>query len=195
MPKPYQPNDILAQKARKENFRARSVYKLQELDAKYHLIQPGMHVLDVAAAPGSWMQYTVKKLGPNGHVLGLDLQEIEAIAGNVTTVVCDISNDNEIEKALADLGWVNVDLVLSDIAPSTTGISELDHGRSIDLNTIIYKAAKKFLKPGGRVVMKVFEGSTFQDFIKELRRNFKKVVVTKAKASRDRSKELYVICQ
>lgn len=195
MSKPYQPNDILAQKARKEDYRARSVYKLQELDQKFHLILPQMKVLDVGAAPGSWLQYASKKLRPTGHALGLDLQEIKPIAPNITTVVCDITNPSEIEKALTTLNWTTVDLVLSDIAPSTTGVSELDHGQSIDLNRIIFTAAKKFLKPNGKLVMKVFDGSEFQNFIKELRKNFSKVNVTKVKSSRERSRELYVICR
>jgi len=195
MSKPYIPNDKLAQKARKEDYRARSIYKLQELDHKFHLIKPGMNVLDLAAAPGSWSQYTAQKVGDKGHILSLDIQEIKPIASNVTTSVCDITNKDRVGEEMKKLGWDNVDLVISDIAPSTTGIAEIDHGRSIDLNTDIFELSKLYLKPGGALVMKVFDGKYFIKFINTLKKHFKRVDRYKSKASRERSKEIYVICK
>ena len=194
MSKPYIPNDKLSQKARKENYRARSVYKLMELDHKFRLIKPKTRVLDLAAAPGSWSQYCSEKIGDTGHVLGLDLQEIKYIAPNVTTAICDITYESRVGEQIKKLGWDKVDLILSDIAPSTTGIPNVDHGRSIELNTHIFELSKLFLKPKGNLVMKVFDGEDFTIFINMLKRYFSHVDRYKAKSSRERSKEIYVIC-
>ena len=123
MSKPYIPNDKLTQKAKSQGYRARSVYKLQELDAKYHLIKPGMKILDLAAAPGSWLQYASKKVGPTGQVVGMDLQNIDQIATNVKTFVCDITDVKKVTDILGGIRLDKVYLILSDIAPRTTGIS------------------------------------------------------------------------
>lgn len=195
MPKAYTPNDKWSQKAKREQFRARSVYKLKELDAKFHLLAPGMKVLDIGAAPGSWLQYTAQNIGPEGHVLGLDLQEIAPVGDNVTTGVCDITKPEEIQAILKVLGWEKVDLILSDIAPSTTGVAEVDQKRSVDLNRAIFAASKLFLKPSGNLVLKVFDGRDFQIFIKELKAHFRETTVHKPHASRDRSREVYVLCR
>jgi len=194
MSKPYIPNDKLAKKARDENYRARSVYKLKELDYRYHLINPGMNILDVAAAPGSWSQYASEKIGRTGHILSLDIQEIKPIAPNVTTVVCDITDRNRVGEEIKKLGWEKVDLVISDIAPSTTGMSDVDHGRSIDLNTEIFELSKLYLKKDGWLVMKIFDGKDLVYFINTLKKHFRHVDRYKSKASRERSRELYVIC-
>lgn len=194
MTKPYIPNDKLAQKARSENYRARSVYKLKELDYKFNLIKPGMKVLDLAAAPGSWSQYASQQIGPNGHILALDIQEIKPIAPNVTTAVCDITDKDRVEEEIKKLGWEKADILISDIAPATTGISDVDHSRSIELNTHIFELSKLYLKSGGRLVLKVFDGKDFNNFVNTLKRHFKKVDRYKSTASRERSRELYVIC-
>ncbi|HSX39580.1 MAG TPA: RlmE family RNA methyltransferase [Candidatus Saccharimonadales bacterium] len=194
MSKPYNPNDFLAQKARAENYRARSVYKLEELDQKYYLVKPNMHILDVGAAPGSWLQYVSEKIGQNGQVVGIDLQEIDPVSPNVQTFVADITDVAAVQKVLQTVGWDKVDLLLSDIAPSTSGITDIDHGRSLDLNRAIVALAKQILKPGKKLVLKVFEGRDFANFVKELRRDFDHVEVTKSHASRERSKEKYIIC-
>ena len=165
MSKPYIPNDKLTKKAKKDNYRARSIYKLQELDHKYRLIQPGMKILDIAAAPGSWSQYCSEKIGDTGHILSVDIQEIKPIAPNVTTAVCDMRNTEEVKKELNKLEWDKVDLIISDIAASTTGIIAIDHSRSIELNTYIFEIAKEFLRPGKKLVMKVFDGTDFTKFI------------------------------
>lgn len=194
MSKPYIPNDRLAQKARKEDYRARSVYKLKELDHKFNIIKPQMKILDIAAAPGSWSQYASEKIKENGHILSVDIQVIEPIASNVTTAVCDIFDIKNVQDEFNKLGWDKVDLILSDIAPSTTGVAEIDHGRSIDLNTQIFEVSKLYLKPNGKLVLKVFDGKLMNEFIQKLSKHFKKVVRYKSTASRERSKEIYVIC-
>lgn len=194
MSKPYVPQDRYAKMARFNNYRARSVYKLEEIDRKFHIIKKNMRVLDLAAAPGSWMQYTSQKVGPIGYVLGLDLTPIEPVAENTRTSICDITDMKAVGNEMYTLGWEHVDLILSDIAPSTTGIADIDHGRSIELNTAIFELSKKYLKPGGKLVMKVFEGRTFQDFMKELKKYYTHVFATKVHATRERSHEMYVIC-
>jgi 23S rRNA (uridine2552-2'-O)-methyltransferase len=194
MSQPYIIHDKYTLMAHADNYRARSVYKLEELDKKFRLFRPGMRVLDLAAAPGSWLQYTSKKIQPNGHALGLDLQEIEPVAPNVTTIVCDITDKVALQNALKSLDWQNVDLILSDIAPATTGIHNIDHARSLDLNRAIVDISKNILKPGSKLVLKVFDGNEFQKFISELKKQFKRVEVTKSQASRQRSREVYVVC-
>lgn len=193
MPKAYNYKDPLMFKAHREGFRARSVYKLKELDEKFRLVSPGMKILDIGAAPGSWLQYVSKKIG-NGRALGLDLKEISPISSKVITRVCDISDLDEVEKALQERDFSTVDLVISDIAPNTTGIKYLDQKRSIELNQNIVKIAKKHLRRDGHLVMKVFESEEFQRFFKELKRDFKEVNGVKVAASRDRSKEMYIVC-
>lgn len=195
MSKPYIPNDKLAQKAREENYRARSVYKLKELDYKFNIIKHGMKVLDIAAAPGSWSQYTSQQIGPTGHILALDIQEIKPIAENVTTAICDIADSERVGEELKKLNWDKVDLIISDIAPATTGISDVDHSRSIELNTHIFELSKTYLKTGGKLVLKVFDGKDFMNFVNSLKKHFKKVDKYKSTASRERSREIYVICQ
>ncbi|MSR67659.1 RlmE family RNA methyltransferase [Candidatus Peribacteria bacterium] len=194
MPKPYIPNDKWSQRAAKEGYLARSVYKLMELDARYELIRPGLRVLDIGAAPGSWLQYTSDKLGPNGRVLGLDLKPIKDIAPNVTTKVVDVFDDTAVSNAIAEMSWKHVDLVLSDIAPNTSGIKDVDQWRSIELNRKIASIAQKYLRGHGSVVMKVFRGKDFDAFTHELKMQFGRLKVMSALASRDRSREVYVVC-
>lgn len=194
MPKPYVPNDKWSQRAASEGYLARSVYKLMEIDARYELIRPGLRVLDIGAAPGSWLQFTSDKLGPEGRVLGLDLKPIAFTAPNVTTRVVDVFDDAAIAKAIAEMSWKHVDLVLSDIAPNTSGIKDVDQWRSIELNQKIAAIARKYLRGKGSVVMKVFRGKDFDAFTQELKTQFRRLKVMSAVASRDRSREVYVVC-
>lgn len=195
MPKRYIPNDKWARKAKEEGFRARSIYKLQELDEKFHLVSPGMTILDLGAAPGSWLQYVSKKIGPKGMAIGLDLQTIEAINPNVVTLKQDIMDLDAVEKIIQDAAPGRIiDLLLSDAAPSTSGIHDVDQWRSIELNQSALAVGKKLLRPGGRCVLKVFQGADFDPFIKDVKREWKDVSIIKAKTSRDRSTEVYVIC-
>lgn len=194
MPKPYVPNDKWSQRAAKEGYLARSVYKLMEIDARYELIRPGLRVLDIGAAPGSWLQYTSDKLGSEGRVLGLDLKPISFSAPNVMTKVVDVFDDAAVEAAIAGMSWQKLDLVLSDIAPNTSGIKDVDQWRSIELNRKIAAIAHRYLRGKGSVVMKVFRGKDFDMFTHELKTMFKRLKVMSAVASRDRSREVYVVC-
>ena len=192
MPKPYTPNDKWSQKAQAEGYRARSVYKLMELDTKFHLLRAGMTVLDLGAAPGSWLQYAVKKIGSKGKAIGVDLQEIAPIEG-ATTFVGDILDDTVIKKIIQDSGLTKVDIVLSDLAPSTSGIRDVDQWKSVELSEGVMHIASDVLKPGGTCVIKVLRGADFDEFYKNLKTTWKECTTAIPEATRDRSKEVYVI--
>jgi len=193
MPKPYTPNDAWSRKAAKEGYRARSVYKLMELDERFHLLKPGQTVLDLAAAPGSWLQYASKRIGPKGLAIGFDLKPIAPIADNVRTFEQDITQPEKIDSLLEAEHLPAIGLVLSDIAPSTSGIRDVDQWRSIELNQAILAVAERWLKPGGFCVLKVFRGADFDGFLREVKAQWKDVRIATPRASRDRSKEVYLI--
>lgn len=193
MPKPYTPNDKWSQRAAAEGYRARSVYKLMELDERFRLLKSGMTVLDFGAAPGSWLQYAAKCVGPKGKLIGFDLQDIAPVEGNVKTFTADITDEELIESLLKKEEVTSADIVLSDIAPSTSGIKDVDQWRSIGLTQAVLKLAKKHLRSGGKAVLKVFRGADFDEFLGEVRKEWADVRIRKVEASRDRSKEVYVI--
>ena len=194
MPKPYVPNDAWSKRAAKEGFRARSVYKLQEINERFHLLHPGMNVLDVGAAPGSWLQYTSSCIGSHGKIIGIDLQPIKHVAANVTTYVCDLRDQAAVDSILAGAGWRYADLVLSDIAPNTSGIKDVDQWRSVELSRLVLAVCEHTLAPGGNAVMKVFRGKSFDAFIADVKMLFTRINVVSVEASRDRSREVYVVC-
>ncbi len=195
MPKPFIPRDSWAVKAAKEGYRARSVYKLMELDEKFHLLRNGMQVLDIGAAPGSWLQYTARRVGEAGRVLGIDLQTIEPVHANVVTVVCDSTDESALRAAIAVAHLHRIELILSDIAPNTSGIKDIDQWRSIELSQHVLSIARTHLAPHGTLVMKVFRGADFDDFLALCRESFNRVTIATVKASRDRSREVYVVCR
>ena len=193
MPKPYVPNDKWSQRAAAEGFRARSVYKLQELDERYGILREGMNVLDLGAAPGSWLQYTSKEVGPKGKVIGMDITPILPVAENVHLYQQDITDFSAIEKILSELGLASVDVVLSDIAPNTSGVKDVDQWRSVELSRAVMAVADRFLHTGGRIVMKVFRGADFDPFLLQVRAAYGDVKVKQVLASRDRSREVYIV--
>jgi 23S rRNA (uridine2552-2'-O)-methyltransferase len=193
VPKPYIPNDAWSQRAAREGYRARSVYKLMELNERFHLLRPGMTVIDLASAPGSWLQYTAKCIGPKGRAIGFDLQPIKPIASNVQTFEQDITDPEAVDSLLETEHLPPVDLVLSDIAPSTSGIKDIDQWRSIELNQAVLSIAERWLKPGGRCVLKVFRGADFSAFLRGVKSQWKDVRLSSPRASRDRSREAYLV--
>ncbi|MBI3332298.1 RlmE family RNA methyltransferase [Candidatus Peregrinibacteria bacterium] len=193
MPKPYTPNDKWSQRAAAEGYRARSVYKLMELDERFGLLKPGMTVLDLGAAPGSWLQYTSQQIGPEGRAIGLDLAPIEPIGKNVETLTQDITDLGAIDRILQERSIKQVDLILSDIAPNTSGIKDVDQWRSVELNQSAVAIAEKWLKPGGRCVLKIFRGADFDEFLGQLKRTLRDVRIVTVKASRNRSREVYLV--
>jgi 23S rRNA (uridine2552-2'-O)-methyltransferase len=195
MPKQFEYKDKFTKKAQFEGFRARSVYKLQELDQRLQLFKEGQKVLDVGAAPGSWLQYISQKIGDSGLAVGVDIQSIRPIASNVILLQMDINQTEELTQQFKNLAIEQFDIVVSDIAPSTTGIPGVDQAKSVELSQMVVDTADRFLKPRGTLIMKVFQGEDFKDFYHNLQGKYGYVTTIKVKASRDRSAEIYVVCQ
>lgn len=201
MPKPYVPNDAWSRKAAAEGYRARSVYKLQELDERFRLLRPGMTVLDCGAAPGSWLQYLAPRIGPKGLAIGVDLQPIAPVAENVRTLEADMLATDALAVRIADILAASgrptdrVDLVLSDLAPKTSGIRDVDQWKSIELSEAVAKLAARLLRPKGRCLLKVLRGADFDAFLANLQRSWNAVRVIRVKATRDRSREIYVLLE
>ena len=194
MSKSYIPQDQYFKKAKTLGYRARSVFKLEEIQNKFHILKSGMDVLDLGAAPGSWLQYASKIVGPKAKLIGLDLQKIEPIAKNIKTFI-EVILSPAAENLITKNHPTHFPLILSDLAPSTSGTKEVDHLKSIELNERVVSLAEKFLAPHGNLVLKIFQGADFDSFIKNLKRQFSRVTVFKPKASRDRSFEVYVIAR
>ena len=185
-------NDPFVQRAKSEGWRARAAYKLMEIDDKDKLIRPGMIVVDLGAAPGSWSQVANKRVGELGRVFALDLLPIEPIPG-VEFMQGDFHDEEFVERFEEILGGRQVDLVMSDIAPNISGIPSSDQARSIYLAELALDFAQKHLAPGGRFLVKVFQGEGFDAFRKQMENEFKSVLVRKPQASRGRSSEVYLL--
>jgi len=189
----FKVKDHYFQKAKKENYFARSIYKLEEIDEKFKVLSRGDAVLDLGYHPGSWIQYTSKKVGEKGKVVGIDIKEINtklAMLKNVNVFKKDI---NDI-KNIKELGVIEqFDAVVSDMAPNTTGIKSVDQIRSLQLVEMVFYHLPQMLKPGGNFVIKVFDGHEAQQFLKEQRGLFEKFQFLKPKSTRSVSKEFFVI--
>jgi 23S rRNA (uridine2552-2'-O)-methyltransferase len=194
MSKPYQPKDRFFQRAKEKGYRARSVFKLEEIQNRFKLICPGDRVLDLGAAPGSFMQYIRSVVGDNGLVVGVDLKPIKALGKpNVKSYVGDIFDESVYDKIEADLGLSQFDVITSDLAPATTGIKSVDAGKSFQLNEQVLKVAEKHLKKGGNVLLKAFPGADHSDLLELLKKQFKKVQIFKPVAVRKSSREVYLV--
>ena len=178
-------------KAKQENYPARSVYKLKELDAKFKLLKAGQKVLDLGAAPGSWSLFTAQRVGAKGLVVACDLNPIKIdLPSQVSFYQTDVFNQSDEFKAtLASLA--PFDLVLSDMAPLTMGHKFTDQIRSLELATEAFLVAKETLKVGGHFIVKIFMGGEAQELLTTLRKNFQKVKPFKPQSSRSESKETF----
>ena len=185
-------NDPFVQRAKSEGWRARAAYKLMEIDDKDKLIRPGMIVVDLGAAPGSWSQVANKRVGELGRVFALDLLPMEPIPG-VEFMQGDFHDEEFVERFEEILGGRQVDLVMSDIAPNISGIPSSDQARSVYLAELALDFAQKHLAQGGRFLVKVFQGEGFDAFRKQMENEFKSVLVRKPQASRGRSSEVYLL--
>ena len=185
-------NDPFVQRAKSEGWRARAAYKLMEIDDKDKLLRPGMVVVDLGAAPGSWSQVAIKRVGESGRVFALDLLPMEPIGG-VEFMQGDFHDEAFVERFEEMLGGRQVDLVMSDIAPNISGIPSSDQARSIYLAELALDFARKHLAVGGRFLVKVFQGEGFDAFRKQIENDFKSVLVRKPQASRGRSSEVYLL--
>jgi len=185
--------DHYFKRAKAENYPARSVYKLQELDAKFALLKPGLKVLDLGAAPGSWTLFAAKKVGPAGFVLALDIQTTEQeFPENVRFLVHDAFEDTPELLALME-PHLPFDFVMSDMAPRTTGVKFTDQARSVELCERARDVALRRLRGGGDFVAKIFEGPDAKGFQESLRPYFEKVRGFKPKSSRAESKETFIL--
>ena len=186
------PIDKFAQRAMREGYRARSAYKLLDIQRKYKIMRRGNAVLDIGAAPWSWLQVASKAVGAKGKVVGIDLKPIARVAQNVKTIVGDITKPEAEEELRAEGKF---DVVLCDIAPSTTGRKEADQFASIYLSEQAFRIAKNVLRRGGNFICKVFHGKGFEEFYADVRKHFKKCRTVKPEGSRKRSREIYIVGQ
>lgn len=189
----YNPKDHYFKKAKKENFAARSVFKLEEIDQRYHLFKPGQVVLDLGASPGSWSQYASKKVGSGGRILGVDLSPVTVSLPNATFIQADL-RDLQLETIFQEHGFVPpFDLVISDMAPKTTGIRMTDQARSMELCELALDIARRFLKPKGHFVTKLFHSDQFSQLRDEIKKSFDKFEAVKPDSTRKISKEIFLV--
>lgn len=188
-----QRNDPYFQQAKQDGYRARSAYKLIQIQSKFRILHPGQVILDLGAAPGSWSQVAAKQVGQGGKVIAVDLQAIEPIPG-VTAIRGDMTLP-EIQDQLVALAGGPVDVVLSDAAPNTSGIRLRDHAFSIALVYAGLEVARRTLKAGGHYVAKVFEGEDLPQLIADLRQAFDSVKPFYPDATRREGYEVFVVCK
>lgn len=183
--------DHYSRRAKKERFPARSVYKLREIQNKYKLIKKGDTVLDLGCSPGSWLVYAARLTDRTGRVVGIDLKPISvAVPSHVRTFTGDVLS---MDDALRDSIGKDFDVVLSDMAPATTGIKRVDTARSFHLCQKALSIALDALKPGGSFVCKIFQGEDFRQFVDSVKTSFKTHKIFKPQSSRKASKEIYII--
>lgn len=208
MSKPYVVQDPYFQKAKARGLRARSAFKLEEIQEKFHMVKPGQTVADLGAAPGSFAQILSKWVGEKGRVLAIDLTRIEPLAANVEIHQADITDmevmgkifgGGESQREQGGHGSVTslkrslLDGVLADLAPKTTGIHDADAYHSAELNHAVLDCCERFLKRGGYVVTKIFQGEEFAEVVARAKRLFKTVKCFKPAACRDSSRETYIV--
>ena len=186
-----QRDDPWTRRARAEGYRGRAAYKLIELDRKDRLLRPGMRVVDLGAAPGSWSQYAVTRVGERGRVVASDRLTIEPIPG-VTFIEGDFHEEAVLESILEAVDG-GADLVMSDMAPNMSGVDAVDQPASMALTELAHDLAVRILEAGGTFLTKMFQGEGSDAFVKGLRGDFGTVRVRKPEASRDRSREVYVV--
>jgi 23S rRNA (uridine2552-2'-O)-methyltransferase len=189
-----QERDIYVDQANREGWRARAVYKLEQIQAKERLLRPGMVCVDLGAAPGSWSQLAARLVGPTGRVVAVDLLPVDDIPG-VDFLLGDFTTAETIERLRALLGDRPVDLVMSDMAPNISGNRAIDQPRSMALIEEALLFARETLKPGGDFLTKAFQGEGVDAFVRELRQSFKTVKTIKPKASRPESREIYLLAR
>ena len=186
--------DRHVKRAHAEGLRSRASYKLDEIAGRDRLLAPGMLVVDLGAAPGGWSQVAARQVVPGGEVIALDLIEMPGLAG-VTFIHGDFRDDETLAALERALAGRKADLVLSDMAPKLSGIAATDQARALELAGRACQFALKHLKPQGNFLVKSFHGAGFDDFVKDVRRQFRTVAVRKPDASRSRSREVYVVAK
>ncbi|BEV73374.1 MULTISPECIES: 23S rRNA (uridine(2552)-2'-O)-methyltransferase RlmE [unclassified Paludibacterium] len=185
-------NDPYVHMAQKDGYRARAAYKLLEINEKDKLIRPGTVLADLGSAPGSWSQVAARIVGDQGRVFALDILPMDPVPG-VNFIQGDFREEEVLEQFIELLDGRALDLVISDMAPNISGMSSIDQARSFLLTELALDFARDHLKPGGHFLVKVFQGSEFQAYMKAMRELFGEVLTRKPKASRDRSSEVYLL--
>lgn len=189
----YNPRDFYFKKAKEQNFAARSIFKLEELDKKFRIIRSGDKILDLGCAPGSWSQYCSAKVGPKGIVLAIDLQRVALTLPNVDFVQGDAFSEPTVAALAAKHGIEFFDVVISDMAPKTTGIRITDQQRSYDLCVRALDVARARLKTGGNLVVKFFQSDEFDDYVALLKKHFDRVEMLRPKSTRKNSFEIFIV--
>ena len=187
-------HDPFVKLAQKEGYRSRAAFKLTWLDEKDHLLKPGMTVVDLGAAPGGWCQVAAKKVGGQGRVVGIDLLPVEPVPGAIL-FQADFTTDEGLALVEEALNGKKVDLVLSDMAPNLSGVKDADQAKHYGLAELALDFALQWLKPEGALVVKVFQGAGFEDFVRRARAVFRQVHVRKPDASRDESRENFLVAR
>ncbi len=187
-------DDPYVQRAQREGWRSRSVFKLQEIDNKDRILRPGMVVVDLGAAPGGWSQYASRRMRGRGRIVALDMLSMDPIEG-VAFLQGDFGDQSVMDRLLREIGDTRVDLVMSDIAPNMSGIAAVDQPRAMHMAELTVGFASQVLGQGGDLLLKVFQGEGFDGLLADLRRLFRRVVSRKPKASRPRSSELYLLAR
>ena len=185
-------DDEYVRRSHGERYRSRASYKLLEMQDKDGLIRPGMTVVDLGAAPGGWSQVAAELVGDQGRIVASDILPMVPIVG-VDFVQGDFTDDLVFERLLSVIGEQGADLVISDIAPNITGISEIDQPRSLGLAEVALELAKSILKPGAYFLVKLFQGAGYPEYHRGMQSRFNSVKTRKPKASRDRSREVYLL--
>jgi 23S rRNA (uridine2552-2'-O)-methyltransferase len=187
-------NDPFVKKAQIDGYRSRSAYKLIELNDKDRLLKPGMRIMDLGSAPGGWSQVAGNLVGRKGRVLATDILPMDPI-GNVDFIQGDFTDEAVVGRLLAWLDGGKFDLIISDIAPNLSGIDSADQAGSMHFLELALDTVRKTLKPGANFAAKMFQGSGSDDYVKDLRKSFEKVVIRKPAASRAQSREVYIVAK
>jgi len=187
-------DDPYVRQAKAQGLRSRAAFKLREIDVRDRLLRPGMRVVDLGAAPGSWSHYAAQRIGRTGRVVAVDLLEVEPIAG--VTILRGDFLDDAVARAVGEaLGGARADVVLCDLAPNLSGIASADQARAAGLVEQAVAFCRAALAPGGAFLVKVFQGAEFRGLLDLLRRNFETVETRKPAASRGESRETYLLCR
>jgi 23S rRNA (uridine2552-2'-O)-methyltransferase len=192
--KARQARDPFVKRAHAEGWRSRAVFKLSELQGKERLIKAGSVVVDLGAAPGAWSQFAAGVVGPEGRVLAVDLLPLAPVAG-VEIFQGDFREESVMNALLASLGGAPVDLVMSDMAPNMSGTRVVDQPRAMHLAELAADFASQVLRPGGNLVVKLFQGEGFQEFVEAMRGRFASVRMRKPSASRSGNRETYLVAR
>lgn len=187
-------DDHYVKQAQKDGYRSRACYKLLEIQEKDRLIKKGMNLVDLGAAPGSWSQVAAKLVGDQGRVFASDILAMDALAG-VSFIQGDFRDEAVLNALLSTAGGQNIDLVISDMAPNISGTKSVDQSRAMYLAELALDFAVQVLRPGGHLLIKVFQGEGIDEYRRLVSNRFQSVKTRKPKASRPRSREIYLLAQ